>query len=73
MGELAAAVAHQINNPLTTIVLDTELLLETETLDTEALRSAERDFARRKARGGGCPPPAGDGAPDFAGYAARAD
>jgi two-component system NtrC family sensor kinase len=27
MGELAAAVAHQVNNPLTTIVLDTELLL----------------------------------------------
>jgi two-component system NtrC family sensor kinase len=27
MGELAAAVAHQINNPLTTIVTDTELLL----------------------------------------------
>lgn len=27
MGELAAVVAHQINNPLTTIVVDTELLL----------------------------------------------
>lgn len=27
MGELAGAVAHQINNPLTTIVLDAELLL----------------------------------------------
>jgi signal transduction histidine kinase len=27
MGELAAVVAHQINNPLTTIVVDTELML----------------------------------------------
>jgi signal transduction histidine kinase len=32
MGELAAAVAHQINNPLTTIMVDSEMLL----LDVEA-------------------------------------
>ena len=35
MGELAAAIAHQINNPLTTIVLDTELLLESQEQDTK--------------------------------------
>jgi signal transduction histidine kinase len=35
MGELAAAIAHQINNPLTTIVLDTELLLELEPKNTQ--------------------------------------
>jgi signal transduction histidine kinase len=28
MGELAAAVAHQINNPLTTVIADTELMLQ---------------------------------------------
>jgi signal transduction histidine kinase len=28
MGELAAAVAHQVNNPLATIVMDSELLLQ---------------------------------------------
>jgi signal transduction histidine kinase len=30
MGELAAVVAHQINNPLTTIVVDSELLMMNE-------------------------------------------
>ncbi|MBE0690832.1 MAG: GAF domain-containing protein [Anaerolineae bacterium] len=35
MGELAAAVAHQVNNPLTTIVLDTELMMLQEPSDSE--------------------------------------
>lgn len=34
MGELAAIVAHQINNPLTTIIVDSELLLLDEPKDT---------------------------------------
>jgi C4-dicarboxylate-specific signal transduction histidine kinase len=38
-GELAGAVAHQVNNPLTTIVLDAELLLLNPTLDERAKES----------------------------------
>jgi signal transduction histidine kinase len=34
MGELAAVVAHQINNPLTTIIVDTELMLMDEASDS---------------------------------------
>lgn len=39
MGELAAAVAHQINNPLTTILVDTELMLLDEEPETNNYRS----------------------------------
>lgn len=49
MGELAAAVAHQINNPLTTIVLDAELMLLNESPDSarhEALTAIMRSGKR---------------------------
>ncbi|MBL8145244.1 MAG: hypothetical protein JNL34_02565 [Anaerolineae bacterium] len=51
MGELAATVAHQINNPLTTIIVDTELLLEGQQVDEpirESLDSIMRAGKRAK-------------------------
>jgi signal transduction histidine kinase/DNA-binding NarL/FixJ family response regulator len=39
MGELAAVVAHQINNPLTTIIVDTELMLLDEPKDSPNFNS----------------------------------
>jgi two-component system NtrC family sensor kinase len=41
MGELAAAVAHQVNNPLTTIVVDTELMLSDEPADSRNYNSLQ--------------------------------
>jgi signal transduction histidine kinase len=39
MGELAAAVAHQINNPLTTIMVDSEMMLMDERPESKNYRS----------------------------------
>lgn len=41
MGELAAAVAHQINNPLTTIMVDSEMLLLDEPEESRNYRSLQ--------------------------------
>jgi signal transduction histidine kinase len=41
MGELAAAVAHQINNPLTTIMVDSEMMLLDEQPDSPNYRSLQ--------------------------------
>jgi signal transduction histidine kinase len=41
MGELAAAIAHQINNPLTTILGDAELLLQDITPEDSTYESLE--------------------------------
>ncbi|NLE50828.1 MAG: GAF domain-containing protein [Chloroflexi bacterium] len=44
MGELAAAVAHQISNPLTTILGDSELLLRTMPEDSPDAEAVEAIF-----------------------------
>jgi signal transduction histidine kinase len=51
MSELAAAVAHQLNNPLTTILADTEMLLSDQKENTTSHRAltAIRRAARRAA------------------------
>jgi signal transduction histidine kinase/CheY-like chemotaxis protein len=41
MGELAAAVAHQINNPLTTIMVDSEMMLLDEQPESRNYRSLQ--------------------------------
>jgi signal transduction histidine kinase len=52
MGELAATVAHQINNPLTTIIVDTELLLEGHSMAEAAHDSLESILrAGKRAKG----------------------
>ncbi|HEX2623322.1 MAG TPA: GAF domain-containing protein, partial [Phototrophicaceae bacterium] len=48
MGELAAVVAHQINNPLTTITVETEMMLEYEPKDSINFESLEAIYRAGK-------------------------
>ncbi len=41
MGELAAIVAHQINNPLTTIIVDAQLVLSREAKNSKNIKSLQ--------------------------------
>ena len=67
MGELAAAVAHQINNPLTTVLGDTELVLRDTPPDDPNYESLEAVFRAGQARARGGAAAAHDGPPAVAG------
>lgn len=52
MGELAAVVAHQINNPLTTITVETEMMLEYEPKDSDNYESLQAVYRAGKRAAG---------------------